>query len=288
MLQIIINPTAGNGRAERVGAQIVELLSARGIAHEAALTQAVGHATELSRSAAERGVDTVVAIGGDGTLCEVMRGLAGTRTALGIIPAGTGNDVIKMLGLPDKPMDALDFILTHPARKLDAGKLNDIFFLNVCGTGFDVCVLEYAKSAKKYMRGIFPYLWGVIRTIFTYKPLIITFEVDGWEAQTKPLLIISIANGRFIGGGMEVAPDAKPDDGLFDLITIDNMPRRKLPQQLPKLLSGRVMDIPGARRQQCRRVTVSAKDMHVNVDGEILPMDKAVFEIQPDTLLAHW
>lgn len=288
MIQLIVNPVAGNGRAKQVGRQMAERLAAKEVPFAMVETEHQGHATDLARAAVEAGYTTAVAVGGDGTILEVVRGLHGGQTALGIVPAGTGNDVVKMLGTPAAPQEALDFLLKTPPRPLDAGRINDSLFLNVSGTGFDVCVLDVALSAKRYVSGLLPYLWGVIRTIFTYHPIDITITIDEEAPITRKLLLLSIANGRFIGGGMEVAPDARPNDGLFDVVLIDAMPRRSMPFQLPKLLSGKIRQIPGTRYSKCRRVEMRASGMRVNIDGEIIPMDHAILEILPDALLAHW
>lgn len=288
MLHLVINPTAGNGRAARVGQQVVEKLERDGVACSVSYTERVGHATELARSAAEGGAETVIAVGGDGTVLETARGIHGTGTALGIVPAGTGNDVVKMLDIPRKPMEALDHLLARPARSLDAGHINDKLFLNVCGTGFDVAVLENSLAAKRLFSGMLPYLWGVIRTIFTYKPVEATIEIDGEVPFTQKILLLAIANGRFIGGGMEVAPSARPDDGLFDVVIIDNMPKWKLPPNLPKLLSGNIRKIPGTVYRNCRRISIAARDMRMNIDGEIVPMERVSMEILPASLLVRW
>lgn len=288
MLYFIINPIAGNGLAQRVGDQIQAALKERGVDFALAHTEHAGHATELARQAAESGAQTIVAVGGDGTILETVRGVFGTGAALGIIPAGTGNDVIKMLDIPAKPMEALDFLLSHPARPLDAGKINDTLFLNVSGTGIDTDVLDYTLTAKRFMRGILPYLWGVLRAIFTYKGKRVCVSVDGGASVEHTVLLVAIGNGRFIGGGMNVAPDATPDDGLFDLLLIENMPRRKLPPHLPKLLNGRIREVPGATYQKCRRVTLRGTGMRLNIDGEVIPMDEATLEILPRALQAHW
>lgn len=288
MLHIIVNPTAGNGRAERVGRQVIETLTERNIAFQVRYTEHVGHATELAAEAAKEGSASVVAVGGDGTVLETMRGIFGTDAALGIIPSGTGNDVVKMLGTPRQPLQALDFILQHPARRLDAGRINDTLFLNVCGTGFDVVVLDYAKPAKRYVSGMLPYLWGVIRTIFAYKPVHLTVEIDGEAPFTRDILIVAVANGQYIGGGINVAPEARPDDGLFDMLVIDNLPRWKMPFQLPKLLTGKIRSIPGTLYRNCRHAVLSAEGMRMNIDGEIVQMDRAELEMLPASLMAHW
>lgn len=288
MLHMIINPVAGNGRAAQIGAQCAQYLADRGVDCIVTRTEYAGHATALAQAAAAAGAQTVVSVGGDGTVLEVMRGIYGTQAALGIVPAGTGNDVVKMLSTPRKPLEALDFIIAHPARRMDVGRINELLFLNVAGTGFDVAVLDNAMSAKRFVRGMLPYLWGVIRTIFTYKPKLLEISVDGEAPIRKELLLVAVGNGRFIGGGMNVTPDAVPDDGLFDIIMIDNMPRWKLPPKLVLLLTGRVKEIPGTVYRKCRGVSIAAPGMRVNIDGEIVPMDRVAMEIIPGALMAHW
>lgn len=288
MLHIIINPAAGNGLADRVGTDVLQALEARGIAYTASRTERDGHAVSLARAAAGNGASTVVAVGGDGTVSEAARGLVGTATALGVIPAGTGNDIAKMLGVPRKPREALAFLLDHPARPLDIGYINGEPFLNVCGTGFDVCVLDYALSAKRYVRGLLPYLWGVLRAIFTFRSVEAAYTVEEGPLITERLLLVSVANGQFIGGGIPVAPMASPDDGYLDMIVIGGMPNWRMPFQLLKLMTGRIMKIPGARVVSCRSATIACRGMRVNVDGEILPMDKASFSLSPGAVRVHW
>ncbi len=288
MVHLVINPTAGNGRGEKIGQHIVELLQKQGVQHVVYRTESAGHATWLTRQAVQASAETVVAIGGDGTVTEIARGLYGSKCALGIIPAGTGNDMSRVLGIHKKPEEALRFLLNTAPRPIDTAWVNDTIFQNVCGTGFDVCVLDYALPAKRYVRGMLPYLWGVLCTIFSFHPVEVTFEVDGEAPYTKRLLLLAIANGRYFGGGIEVAPNASPNDGQFDLVTIDSMSNWRLPFQLPKLLTGRIEQIPGVSFRRCRRVVMSAKDMRLNMDGEVISLEKATLEILPGALMAHW
>lgn len=287
MIEIIINPTAGTGHAEGVGRQVLELLKQKHIDFHASYTAKAGDGEPLARSAAARGAETVFAVGGDGTVLEVARGLRGTGTALGIIPAGTGNDVIKTLGIPKEPLEALAYQLARPARPLDAMTVNGELSLNITGTGFDVCVLDYAEKAKKFVRGLLPYLWGVFCTVVKYRAKMIRINVDG-ETFEKKALVICMANGRYFGGGICIAPMAQPDDGLLTLVFIDDLPNWRMPFQLGRLLGGKVMRIPGAATRTCRRAEIECEGMRVNVDGEILPMNRAVVEILPGALTAHW
>ena len=288
MLHLIVNPTAGNGRAEKTLPRLEEVLRARGVPYDVRRTERPGHAAELAASIAAPG-DTVAAVGGDGTLLETAEGLVGTGAALGILPAGTGNDVAKTLRIPRDPVAAADFMLSHPPRPVDVASYNGKVFLNAAGVGFDVQVLECSLKAKRYVRGILPYLYGVVRTIFTFRPTRVALTLDGEELPEKDVLIVSVANGRFVGGGIEIAPEAKPDDGLLDVTVIDSMPRRRMFPQLIRILRGRVLQVPGASMRRCRSVVARVKGgLRLDVDGEVLPVPEARIEILPGALPVHW
>ncbi len=288
MLTLIVNPAAGSGYASKVAPQLKAELERRAVAHQLVYTEYPGHATALARAAAERPKCAgVLAVGGDGTAYEVACGLLDTGKALGMIPAGTGNDFIKTIRTPAKPLDALDFVLRSTPRPVDVGRLNNRMFLNVCGTGFDVTVLDYAQAAKRYVRGILPYLVGLIRAICHYQPVHVRVTVDG-EPLEQDVLVCSIANGRFIGGGIPICPVADPGDGWLDLVTVDNVPRHRIPRYLPALLTGRILHIYAARHTRCREVLLESPGMRLNVDGEIMTMDRAHFSVLPGKLLLYW
>ena len=179
VIELVINPVAGKGRALGIGEEAAELLKSRGIAFAKHLTDHPRHATELAREAAGRGAETVIAFGGDGTLTETAAGLRHTRTALGVVPAGTGNDFVKTIGTPREWRAALEFILTHPPRPVNSGMMNDRFFLNVGGAGFDVMVLDFANAARKRLSGIGSYLYGVLRAISAFRPIPMHVEIGG-------------------------------------------------------------------------------------------------------------
>lgn len=288
MITVIVNPIAGNGLALDVGQKIDAQLTQRGIAHQMQITQRAGHATKLARQAAAQGVETVLSVGGDGTLNETAAGLVGTQTALGVIPAGTGNDFIKVIGTPRKWQDALEYVLTHPAHPLDTGTINDSFFINVCGAGFDVMVLDFALRAKKRVRGIWPYLYGVLAAIRTFRPFEMLVEI-GDELKLKgKYMICSIANGRYIGGGIPIMPRARVDDGLLDVLVVDPLPRWRIPFYLPAILGGTLVNTKIAHHYRTPHCAISSPQMRMNMDGEILPMESARFVCKPASLLAHW
>ncbi|MDD3411326.1 MAG: diacylglycerol kinase family lipid kinase [Eubacteriales bacterium] len=288
MMTVVINPVAGTGLAREIGLKVELALDKLGIKHETFYTEHAGHATELARRAAQAGADTVLSVGGDGTLSETAAGLAGTRTALGIVPAGTGNDFIKALGTPRKWDAALDFVLRHPARPLDTGVINDSFFINVCGAGFDVMVLDFAEKAKAKVRGIWPYLYGVVRAIRSFQPFEMHIEVGDDRRFDGKYMLCTIANGQVIGGGIPILPAAKVDDGLLDVMVVDAVPAWKIPFYLPALMRGRLMNKRIAHHYRTDHCLLSSPGMRLNLDGEVLPMESARFVCKPQSLLVHW
>ncbi len=288
MIDVIINPVAGNGLAIRIGEKVMETLKSRGVACEAFYTAAPGHATVLAKESAGRGAQTVLAVGGDGTAYEVASGLYHTKTALGLIPAGTGNDFIKSIGAPKDPLRALEFILSHAPRPVDMGQMNDQLFLNVCGTGFDVSVLEYTIKAKKLVRGMLPYLYGVVRTIFSFRPVRMRIVIDDETALEGTFLQCSVANGRYFGGGIAISPTAEVDDGLLDVVVLRSIPNWKMFLYLPGLVLGKVDTFSITSHYRCKKVQIDAPGMRLNVDGEILPISTVSFSPAKDALLLHW
>lgn len=288
MLTFIVNPAAGNAYALKIQRMLEQTMHDRNLVCRFIRTEKPGHATELARTAArEPDCTGVVAVGGDGTAFEVACGLMNSGVPMGIIPAGTGNDFIKTVGIPKQPLQAFELILDGKARPVDVGGLNDRLFLNVCGTGFDVTVLDYTLAAKKYCRGLLPYLIGLIRGIAHYKPVHVRFTADG-EVEEREVLICSVANGRFFGGGIAICPDATADDGMLDLVVVEHKPRWRLPFLVLPLLMGRVLKFPFTTHKRCRQAEIVSKGMRLNVDGEIIQVDSAKFTVLPGALTMFW
>ncbi len=287
MIYVICNPTAGNGRGKKAGEMVRRKLTEKGIDHRMLWTEKPGHASDLAKEASASGAETVLSIGGDGTSFEVAQGLSGSDTALGVIPAGTGNDFAKTLGSPLEAEAALEFILTHPAKKTDAGEINGCMFLNEIGTGFDVSVLDYAEKAKRYVRGLLPYLHGVAQTLFRFKSIPITYSIDGGEPVTKDAFVVAVANGGMIGGGIPIAPEARPDDGLFDVVIVGAVKKKDLLARLSGLMQGKILTFPETTFVRASSVTFSAPDMRVNIDGEIVTEARAAARVLPGALWVH-
>lgn len=286
---LIVNPIAGTGFSKTVIPKLEEVLKERNdVEYVIRETEYAGHATQIAKeTAADESVTAVLSVGGDGTSFEVACGLIGTDKPMGVIPAGTGNDFIKTLKIPKDPVEALNAILNGEPKPVDVGRLNDRIFLNVCGTGFDVMVLDYAESEKKKHKGLTPYLIGLIKAIGHYKPTHITLEIDGKKSE-KDLLICAIANGRFIGGGIPISPDSDPSDHYFDVVMIGDRPRWKIPFYLPGLLKGKDLGWKITKRVKASTVTIDCPGMRVDVDGEILSMDHAEFTMLPGAMRMYW
>ena len=287
MLYSIYNPAAGNGAGEKTGKQIEKLLQEKQQIFLSHATEQPGHATLLAKAAAEKNADTVIAIGGDGTALETARGLIGTGTALGIIPAGTGNDFRKTLGIDKEPEKALETVLHKPAQPTDAGMINGQAFLNEIGTGFDVAVLDYANKAKKYCKGLLPYLAGVLCALFRFRPIRASIRIDDQPPEEKDVFVIAAANGGIIGGGIVIAPDAKVDDGLLDIVIVDRIKWYKLPLRLIGLLKGNILRFPETHFIRAKEIRFSAPDMRLNVDGEIVSAQTAEAKVLPGALKIH-
>lgn len=288
MLTFIVNPAAGNGAALKTEVQLQAELTRRGVEARFVHTEAPGHATQMAReAAADPDCSGVIAVGGDGTCYEVACGLMGADTPMGIVPAGTGNDFIKSVGIPKRPLQALELILRGNARPVDVGQMNERLFINVSGTGFDVTVLDYTLQAKKYVKGILPYLYGLVRAISHYKPVHVRFTVDG-EMQERDVLFCAVANGRYFGGGIPICPEAAPDDGAFDFIVVENRPRWMIPFYIPGLLMGRVLKFGITTHRKCQSLRLESQGMRLNMDGEVFPMDVAEYRMLPGKLRLFW
>jgi YegS/Rv2252/BmrU family lipid kinase len=294
MITLIVNPAAGNGRSKKIAISATERLNKKNIPYRIIETTAPGDATELARqtAASYQNGDYLLAVGGDGTFLEVVQGILGSGMPVAAIPAGTGNDFLKSLHVPGDPMEALEHVLKAEPRAIDVGEINQQVFANECGAGFDVSVLDYAEKAKKHFRGLLPYLWGVLRTLVSYRPIPMVIKADGKEVFNGDCLVFSVANGQYIGGGIHISPTADPQSGKLELIIIKACSRLRMMSYLPGLLGGKILKFKDTV-VHCRanRVSVhptgSPKGFRVNVDGEIRDLPYCEFTVRPSALPVH-
>jgi len=226
---------------------------------EITLTRHTGHARELAREAAERGDCTVLAVGGDGTANEVAWGILGSETALGLVPAGSGNGLARGIGLPLDPARALLALEQSVVRRMDVGFVNDRPFLNVAGVGFDAAVgaAFHERSRGGARRGVLGYVRAGLALAFAYRVEPLTIEGTESPLPSRALLL-TVANGAQYGGGAIIAPGARLDDGRLDVIVIEDGPRLPLLFHAPRLFTGGIEAIRRYQRSTATSLVVSA------------------------------
>jgi len=283
----IVNPTAGGGRGRRAQARIADLLSHSQFADaEFAFTERPGHATSLARQWAAAGVERIVAVGGDGTVHEVVNGLLAHGTdggRLGVIPIGTGNDFARSVGIPAGVDAALAVaIAADPTvRVVDAGRIGDRFFAVLAGTGLAARVAGAVNRAPSWSKiGTLPFVYYTLREVLTNRNVELSVELDGDEPIRLPCFMVYVSNCRFSGGGMQLSPGALPDDGLLDVCLVGDASLVDVVTMLPRVFSGGHVGHPTVALHRARTVRVTGPtDVLVQADGEVigtLPMEISV------------
>ncbi len=282
---VIVNPAAGQGGGARAWRRLRELGGAPS-SWRCATTTRPGHARDLARAAVQAGCDRVVALGGDGTVSEVANGLIGSSCALGVIPAGTGNDFSHALRIPSGPRAAARVAFTGSPRAVDVGEIRDAagsrYFVNVASYGFDA---EVALGARRVqLPGSLRYLAAVLRTLRELRPRRVQVDVDG-RRMDRDLVLIAIANGHRYGGGLRIAPDAAIDDGSFDVCMVGSVSRLAVLGLLPRLYRGGHRRHPAVELLRCRRLDlVGAASIPGQADGDLLGHLPASFTVLPGAL----
>jgi YegS/Rv2252/BmrU family lipid kinase len=264
----IANPVSRRGRGAKYAEIVTAELDARGVEHRLCLTDNPLHATKIAKQAAEAGEKLVLCVGGDGTLSEVAGGLCGSDTALGIVPAGTGDDFARYLGLPQDPLKALDVALNGRERVIDLGLANGRAFVNIAGSGIDVSVLRHTLFYKRFLHGLPAYVMGVLRALATFSPSEAEITANG-ETLRLRCMLVNVANGRFFGGGMMVAPEADASDGLFDVHYVDEISRLRVLTLLAGFIKGTYVRHSFVHSFRCEELTVRFGDASLQLDGEI-------------------
>ncbi len=264
---VIVNPAAGRGLVGRLSGAI--LARARTLGAQAFLTEGPGHATLLAREAPPGA--RVVAVGGDGTVHEVLRGLDRDKT-LGVVPVGSGNDFARMLGLKGLPWpEALEHALRAPAEAIDLGRVNGEPFGASLGIGFDAQVAQRALSAPPLLRGMPRYLYALFGVLKDLRLPQARVAADGEVIHEGPLLLLAAMNGPRYGGGIPIAPMADPQDGRLSLILARRFGRLGVVLILPRLLLGRHLGHPEVLHREVRALEVAFPEpVPAHADGELL------------------
>ena len=224
MFGVIVNPVSGGGKNKAIAEKIEKILSERGETMRLFPTECEGDGDRQVRQALESGCDAVVCVGGDGTLSEIVDAMANSQRTLYIVPSGTGNDFARAFGLPKDPIDAFVAQLDGEEAFIDCGSLNGRAFINVSGSGFDVEVLRKTEELKAVYPGEKAYTKAVLAVLGSYKAFESEISVDGGAFRAYQGTIVEVANGRYFGGGMLVAPKSSYMDGVFDVVLVDRVP----------------------------------------------------------------
>jgi YegS/Rv2252/BmrU family lipid kinase len=290
-LTVVVNPTAGKGAGGRRLETVHDRLRAQDLDFELALTEAPGHAIALARKASLAGCDAVVAVGGDGTANEVLNGLMqakahGGGAALGMVGVGTGNDFAYAAGIPEGIDAACRCLAQGYRRTVDVGRVTGgdwpegRYFGNGVGVGFDVTATIETKKLKR-LTGTPAFLIGALKTLFLYfdaPPMVVHTDDCTVEAR---YLMLSAMNGRRFGGGFYIAPDAQPDDGLFDLVLAEQGTRLTALHLIGRYMKGTQLAHPAVTGLRARRITIDAPGgLNSHADGEIYCIDGRHIELE--------
>lgn len=279
----IVNPAAGKGKTLKIIPNIKSLMESNSLSYTIEITKAPKHATEIAKKyvAANRNL-RVYAVGGDGTLNEVLQGVAGSDASLGNIPAGTGNDLLKSFCPETDPLAILPRIIKASPLPVDLCKLNDMYFLNIASAGFDADVVANAQYLKRLplIKGKLAYIGGILMSLLNLRNYQATFYIDGEEIHMPSVLLTAFANGKYYGGGMMPVPSALPDDGLLDVCLIEGRTRLNILRFFPRFIKGAHISMTGVNVKRCRSVRmVSSSPVHVNADGELFILKELNIEI---------
>ena len=266
---IIINPISGgvSPRVARARAQLaLAVVDAHGDPVEVLMTERVGHARELAKSAVRRGARLVLAWGGDGTINEVASALAFDEVPLGIVPAGSGNGLARELGIDRRPERAIADALRAEPRPMDLGEIDGHLFANMAGIGFDAHIAAQFATATR--RGFAGYARITARALTSYVPKHYTVTIGGVET-THCAVLVTIANSAQFGNNARIAPGARVDDGELDLVVFEERSRFATVCQMPRLFNNTVERAAGCTIRRITEVTIEAEQpMTYHVDGE--------------------
>jgi diacylglycerol kinase (ATP) len=285
---VVANPASGRGKGGKLIPKVAELLGALGVEHRMLVSRDASEPERLARSAAEDGATVVAALGGDGHVGNVANGLIGTEAALAVIPAGTGNDFARHIGLARKDPLAATRILDSPTTKrIDVVRVRhaegERYFVNVAGTGFDSQVNEHANNVT-FLKGTPKYIYSTFATLAKFEPGLFRIVIDG-EAREVSGMLVAVGNAVSYGGGMKVTPDARSDDGVLDLCVLGAVGKLTFLKTFPKVFSGRHVTHPSVQMLQGREIEISAdRPFEVYGDGERFGPLPATFTVVPAAL----
>lgn len=291
----LVNPASANGSTGRRWPELARRAAAAGLEGATLFSERQGHLAELAREAALDGAELLVVVGGDGSVNEVANGLAGLgrQPEVAIVPRGTGWDFSRTFGIPRKVDEAVHVALEGDVRTIDVGRASyrawdgsdaTTSFANVASAGMSGAIAQRANETTKALGGKASYLWATFAVFSGWEATEIEVVVDG-ERRTGRMFDVVVANGRFFGGGLQICPEAEPDDGLFDVLTIGDVTKRDLVLTMPKMYRGTHLPHPKAELLRGPSVTVTSETpLPIELDGEQPGTTPATFEVAAGAL----
>jgi len=292
--ELIINLTAGGGKPRSHLKTIFKYLKENGFNFKVSYTSHHGEAIELAQKAADKGIELIVSVGGDGTVNEIVNGIMQSKNdpILGIIPLGWANDFIKSVNIPPDVTQACKILVQGKTKKIDVGVINKkIYFANICGVGFDAEVAQYANQIKNRhpnwrILSAFVYIFATIKKLLSpFRCHNVKIKIDEQEIRAK-ILFIAISNGKIYGGRFKITPEAILDDGLLDICLVEEMGRFKYLSIIPKVFKGTHGSIKGISFYKAKKIIVqSSEPILAQVSGEVIEGQKNyTITLQPKRL----
>jgi len=286
--KFIVNPIAGGGKAAALMPRIERNFKEAGADFDVYVTRAHKDAIEASARAAEEGFNIIVAVGGDGTVNEVLNGIARTDAVLAAVHGGKGNDFATAVNMPRNLDAACSALLQANTKDIDLGKVLERYFINSVGVGFDAAVALRANQGNGPFTGVSAYVYNFLRMLSAYKPVEMEIDLGNGPVISTPLLV-AVGIGKAYGGGMKIVPDAIQDDGLFDVCVMDVMNRLSLVYHFPKVFSGTLKNLEQASMYRTSAVKLSlSAPRPLHLEGEILFGDELHFTLKPKAMKVLW
>jgi len=289
----LVNPASQNGATGRRWPELAHRAAQLGLTGETLFSERPGHLIELARDSVARGAKRIVAVGGDGTLNEAVNGIAGSDTELATIPLGTGMDFVRTFGIPTKFEAAVRVAAAGNVRTIDAGRVRyrtwageeaERWFANMGSVGMSGAVAQRANGMSKTLGGRATFFYALVRVFLEWRNSDVTVALDDAERHGRMHDVI-VANGRFAGGGMKLAPGAEPDDGTFDVVLIGDVSKLDFATQAPGIYRGRHVKHPKVEVLRSRRVGVTGDEqLPIELDGEQVGTTPVTFELVPGAL----
>ena len=280
-IALLVNPTSGKGRGARLLEPVAGRLRSSGVDVDVVTGRDADEAFDRVRDRVAAGLDGVVAVGGDGLVNIALQVVAGTDVPLGVVPAGSGNDIARALGLSlDDPVAAVDLVVRGTTRAVDLGRANGRWFAGVLGSGFDSMVNERANRMS-WPSGRSRYNLAILAELRTFRPVPYELVLDG-EPWTTEAMLVAVGNGSSYGGGMRVCPDARLDDGLLDITVLGPISKPEFLRVFPTVYKGTHVRHPAVTVRRARQVTLTSPGVTAYADGERVSVLPVTCDVVPD------